>query len=198
MRNSHGTNKLPEREREIESQLWRQELRQRQRVHSAYADADAWAGGRGLSLEQPSFVLCKVLRESAHTTQCERGRMRMRTRTKADGDVGAVTDLGSTCPLSAFSTVVGGGCPSVNVTVSVSVSVSPEHFFPVYFVPCFKRNPQKTPPKRKILYNVFIIIYLSRTASRAEQRKHRVKCIQNLWLFLLVFFVYAKNAKMNK
>lgn len=94
----------------------------------------------------------------------------MRTRTKADGDVGAVTDLGSTCSLSAFSTVVGGGCPCVSITVSVTVSVSPEHFFPVYFVPCVIRIPQKTPPKRKILYNVFLIIYLSRSASRADQR----------------------------
>lgn len=42
------------------------------------------------------------------------------------GDVGAVTDLGSTWPLSAFSTVVGVGCP---------VTVSPENFFLQCFVP---------------------------------------------------------------
>lgn len=132
------------------------------------------------SLEQPS--LCSEREsnwESTRATQCERGRIRirMRTRTKADGDVGAVTDLGSTCPLSAFSTVVGGGCSRLGL----SLCLARAHFSQCILCRVWYEIPEKTPyPTNNVksLYNVFIIIF--------HGAKHRVKCIQNLCFLFCV------------
>lgn len=162
-----------ERERESESQLWRQELQELQREHCAWAEPEVARTTLAMFWERESNW------ESTRATQCERGRIRirMRTRTKADGDVGAVTDLGSTCPLSAFSTVVGGGCSRLGL----SLCLARAHFSQCILCRVWYEIPEKTPyPTNNVksLYNVFIIIF--------HGAKHRVKCIQNLCFLFCV------------
>lgn len=115
--------------------------------YCAYANASA-------EVARPTLARI-VLRE--RESERERGRENKNNSRVlcVYGDVGAVTDLGSTWPLSAFSTVVGGGCP---------VTVSPENFFPQCFVSCIIRytEARHLPHKNEMFYKMFTIIYRSR------------------------------------
>lgn len=139
----------PERERESESQLWRQELQQLRREHCAWAEPEVARTTLAMFWEREQLRehSCDTMRERANQNQNENEN---KSRWRCWGCHGSRVDLPAEC---VFDSCWRRLFPSRSQSLSRQST-----FFPVYFVPCVIRNPRKNPlphQKREIFVQCF-------------------------------------------
>lgn len=162
----------PERERESESQLWRQELQQLQREHCAWAEPEVARTTLAMFWEREQLRehSCDTMRERANQNQNENENQ---SRWRCWGCHGSRVDLPAEC---VFDSCWRRLFPSRSQSLSRQSTFSQCILCRVWY-----EIPEKTPyPTNNVksLYNVFIIIF--------HGAKHRVKCIQNLCFLFCV------------